>query len=112
MSWEKFDSDLKEIIDSCSVEKGHAGCYLCNFEDEYICYEYNGGCKKLNQCRDIREKLQQNVVYEFKNGSSIKIINNNPEDTFRGKRAKIIMQDDDNITKELIDEVLTPFRDL
>ena len=55
--------------------------------------------------------VDQNGAYEFKNGSLIKGINNNPEDTFRGKRAKIIMQDDDNIPQELIDEVCTPFSD-
>ena len=53
----KFDKDLKEIIDICSVEEGHAACYLCNFEDEYICNMYNGGCKKIEQCRCIQEKL-------------------------------------------------------
>lgn len=57
MSWEKFDSDLKEIIDSCSITEAHAGCYLCNFENEYICHIYNGGCKKIEQCKTIREKL-------------------------------------------------------
>lgn len=55
--------------------------------------------------------VDQNGVYEFKNGSSIKIIDNNPEDNFiRGHRAKIMMQDDDHTTQELIDEVLPPFR--
>lgn len=61
MSWEdgvkKFNADLKDIIDTCSVAEGHAACYLCNFEDEYICHIYNGGCEKIEQCRSIREKL-------------------------------------------------------
>lgn len=61
MSWEdevkKFDVDLNNIINNCSVAEEHAACYLCNFEDEYICHTYNGGCKNIEQCRDIREKL-------------------------------------------------------
>lgn len=65
MSWgnglDKFDADLKEIVDLCSVmgvKEAHAACYLCNFEDEYICYTYDGGCKQIEQCRGIRERLQ------------------------------------------------------
>lgn len=61
MSWEdgvkKFNADLKEIIDTCQVDEGLAACYLCNFEDEYICHTHNGGCKKIWQCKDIQEKL-------------------------------------------------------
>lgn len=61
MAWQddvkKFDSNLKEIMDMCSVTEGHAACYLCNFEDEYICHTYNGGCKKVEQCRIIQAKL-------------------------------------------------------
>ena len=54
-SREKFDSDLKKIIALYSVTEEHAGCYLCNFDDEYICHKYNGGCEKLEQCRQIKE---------------------------------------------------------
>lgn len=61
MSWEdgvkKFNADLKEIIDICLVTEGHAACYLCNFEDEYICHTHNGGCEKIELCRGIQEKL-------------------------------------------------------
>ena len=54
---DKMDRDLKKIIDTCSVDEGHAACYLFNFGDEYICYKYNGGCKKIEQCISMQEKL-------------------------------------------------------
>lgn len=36
------------------INVGLLGCYLCNFEDEYICKEYNGGCKSIHICKNIK----------------------------------------------------------
>lgn len=38
------------------INVGLLGCYLCNFEDEYICREYNGGCKNIDICKEIKNK--------------------------------------------------------
>ena len=55
-SMERFDSEVKNISTLYSVTKEQAACYLCNF-DCYICNEFNGGCKNIEKCRDIREKM-------------------------------------------------------
>lgn len=35
---------------------GQAKCHMVNFEDNYICHKYNGGCYKYQSCRKISEK--------------------------------------------------------
>lgn len=43
------------------VHGAHACCYICNFPNDYICYQWNGGCSKLAECQkfhwdDLSEK--------------------------------------------------------
>lgn len=38
------------------ITEDHAGCYLSNYEDEYICHKYNGGCRHANKCKEISDK--------------------------------------------------------
>lgn len=57
MTWEKFDADIKQIASTFSVTEGHACCYLCNFGDEYICYEHDGGCNRVEECQSIHDRL-------------------------------------------------------
>lgn len=56
-SVKKFDSDIQKIITACSVTEGHAACYLCNFEDEVICIQFNGGCPLHDKCKAIHATL-------------------------------------------------------
>lgn len=64
-----FDDTMQGLLEAVEIEKEqnrltsiynitnvHAGCYMCNFENKYICVEYNGGCSGLDKCRSIYEK--------------------------------------------------------
>ena len=55
--WRNFDSNIQKIMTACDVPEGHAACYLCNFEDELICIQYNGGCPLRDKCKAIHEAL-------------------------------------------------------
>lgn len=33
------------------VDGAHACCYLCNFPNDYICYQWDGGCSRLAECQ-------------------------------------------------------------
>lgn len=52
-----FENDLNALIEKFpDISVGLLGCYLCNFEDPYICKEYNGGCKSIDICKSIKNK--------------------------------------------------------
>ena len=53
---ESFESELKRISSTYQISKDHAGCYLSNYENEYICHKHNGGCKNIEMCRGISTK--------------------------------------------------------
>lgn len=38
------------------IHGAHASCYLCNFENDYICHKFNGGCDRIDVCRKIRDE--------------------------------------------------------
>lgn len=50
---EQFEHDVKYISEKFNVNESHAACYLVNFCDEYICKQYDGGCKHFNFCKTI-----------------------------------------------------------
>lgn len=52
----KFDNVVKTMIKKYGLSEDRAACYLCNFEDQYICKEYNGGCKLFEKCKEIKCK--------------------------------------------------------
>lgn len=43
------------LTDKYDIHGAHACCYMCNFKNDYICHQYNGGCSKLDICKRIRE---------------------------------------------------------
>lgn len=47
---------INEIATIYQITNEQAGCYLSNYEDEYICHKYNGGCRNANKCKEIFEK--------------------------------------------------------
>lgn len=52
----KFDKTLKDLRENFpDVNISLLECYLCNFDDEYICRKYNGGCKSINVCEIIKK---------------------------------------------------------
>lgn len=48
-----FKLKAKELSNVFQIPEGQADCYMCNFEDAYICKEYNGGCKSIDECQAI-----------------------------------------------------------
>ena len=60
----EFDARVDEISLLYDVSNDHAGCYLCNYEDDYICHKFNGGCKNVNVCAYIQEtELQKRLEH-------------------------------------------------
>lgn len=51
-----FEERLNRISTTYHITHDHAGCQLSNFEDDYICYKHNGGCKNIDKCREIFKK--------------------------------------------------------
>lgn len=49
----QFKNRIAELSNSHGISEEHAGCYLCNFEEAFICKEYNGGCKSFDVCQEI-----------------------------------------------------------
>lgn len=56
MDYEEIEKEQNRLSSIYNISKVHAGCYMCNFENKYICVEHNGGCKGLDKCRSIYEK--------------------------------------------------------
>lgn len=51
-----FDKEQTRISETYNVSSNHAGCFISNGGvDEYVCKEYNGGCKDFDVCQRIRE---------------------------------------------------------
>ena len=51
-----YNAKHMHIVDTYGIHGAHAGCYLCNFESEYMCKIFNGGCPSYEVCKGIREK--------------------------------------------------------
>lgn len=44
------------LSEKYNIHGAHACCYMCNFENDYICHKFNGGCERIDVCRKIREE--------------------------------------------------------
>lgn len=53
---DEYSEQHRYITDVYGIHGAHTGCYLCNFENDYICHQYNGGCDRIDVCRKIREQ--------------------------------------------------------
>lgn len=60
MTKEEINKEENRLVSTYNITSTHAGCYMCNFGDKYICVEHNGGCKSLEKCRSIYEKEKMN----------------------------------------------------
>ena len=56
MTHKEFENEQKRLSSTHNISRLHAECYMCNFEDEYICVKHNGDCKHIDICRSIYEK--------------------------------------------------------
>lgn len=46
----------RKLTQKYGIHGAHAGCYICNFENEYYCHQWQGECNRINICRKIREE--------------------------------------------------------
>lgn len=67
------ESGCRSFVSSCDVDdfkmktsiftknykitEEHAGCFICNFEDDYICNTYNHGCDDHDRCKEIFDHM-------------------------------------------------------
>lgn len=51
-----FEKKLNRISTTYQIANDHAGCWLSNFEDDYICHKHNGKCKNITKCREIYKR--------------------------------------------------------
>lgn len=52
----EFEEKVNDLVKLHNITDVHAGCYLCNYDDKFICHEFNNGCESINKCRSIHEK--------------------------------------------------------
>lgn len=50
-----FETQQKRLVDKYGITATHAGCYIVNFCDEYICRAFNGGCPQLGVCARLKK---------------------------------------------------------
>ena len=51
-----FEIEQERLISIYKISDAHAGCYICNYESDFLCHKHNGGCRGFNTCKDIFEK--------------------------------------------------------
>lgn len=52
----KFLEETEELVKKYNISRDTAHCYICNFEDDYICHQLNRGCNNVELCRQINKK--------------------------------------------------------
>lgn len=53
---EEYSEQHRYLMDKYKIRGMHACCYMCNFDNEYVCHQYNGGCHWIGVCRNIQEQ--------------------------------------------------------
>lgn len=51
---EDYIEQHRYLTNKYGIHGAQAGCYICNFENEYLCHQFNGGCERFEECRRIR----------------------------------------------------------
>ena len=55
-----FEDQVKEVSDLFpNLSKASCSCFVVNYCDDFICKEHNGGCKSIETCARIKEKLNE-----------------------------------------------------
>ena len=58
----KFLAQADKLVEQFNISRDTACCFICNFEDDYICKRFNGGCKNLYLCREVYlEQLKESA---------------------------------------------------
>lgn len=56
----RFQEELNNIMVTYELEENHASCYICNFENTYICHQHNKKeCDKIDICRNVRKQEEE-----------------------------------------------------
>lgn len=58
----KFLEQSINITEHFNINRAIAQCYICNFEDDYICHQFNGGCDNIELCRKIYDKQCEEII--------------------------------------------------
>ena len=59
-SSEDYIEEHKYLTSKYNIHGAQACCYLCNFENDYICHQYNDGCSSFEVCKYIRDNERLN----------------------------------------------------
>jgi hypothetical protein len=51
-----FQESKDKLVERFKISETHAGCFLSNYGDRYICKEHNGGCAYQSECDKIHRK--------------------------------------------------------
>lgn len=54
-----YSKQHSKLTAKYGIHGAHAGCYLENYESEYVCHQYNGGCPRFHECQCIHEEEQK-----------------------------------------------------
>lgn len=57
--WHEYIERHRYLSDKYNIHGAQTACYMCNFENDYICHQYNGGCQRIDTCRKIREEEKE-----------------------------------------------------
>lgn len=54
-SLEEFHNERNKLNERFGINSIHAGCYLCNYGDRWLCNEREDGmgCRHLGQCEEM-----------------------------------------------------------
>lgn len=52
---EEYADKQRCLAEKYRIDRNHAGCYLINFEHDYICHKLNGGCNNIRKCQLINK---------------------------------------------------------
>ena len=61
----KFEKEMNRLASTYGITDIHAECYMCNYEDKFICREYNNGCESMDKCKEIFEKENERMRVLF-----------------------------------------------
>lgn len=53
---DNYHKKHRYLSERYGIHGAHACCYMCNFENDYICHTFNGGCDQIETCRRIRSE--------------------------------------------------------
>lgn len=62
--WDAHSEEHKRISKQYNYWMGYAGCYLNNFDDTYVCRQFDGGCPRYEKCKQIYESEHPKVKVE------------------------------------------------